>query len=31
MDTEAGETARHGAAEEDGRTLLQEFVHYCLL
>jgi GMP synthase (glutamine-hydrolysing) len=30
MDTETGETARHAEAEEDGKTLLQAFVHYCL-
>jgi len=28
--TEAGEINRRDAAEQDGRTLLQEFVHYCL-
>ena len=28
--TEAGEITRHDAAELDGRTLLQEFVRYCL-
>jgi len=30
VSTEAGEIARHDAAELDGRTLLREFVHYCL-
>jgi GMP synthase-like glutamine amidotransferase len=29
MDTEAGEIPRHDDAEQDGKTLLQEFVQYC--
>jgi GMP synthase-like glutamine amidotransferase len=28
--SEAGEITRHHAAEQDGKRLLQEFVHYCL-
>jgi GMP synthase-like glutamine amidotransferase len=29
-ETQEGEVARHGAAVQDGQTLLQEFVCYCL-